>query len=453
MRNLILLLFFLTFVSPSFAASYAKWQALGGYIGSAESAMDFSCNYVYTGALGPASARNITKPSDTRYQFQCKRNSDGRTYDDSFAIEPIANSKCPDGQDAADGVCVPPPEVCSTGVQKWYSWSSSAAKQSVCSASCLSVSSGMQVSSSSGSSGQFTSNGLSCSGDNAAPDPGTCPKGTHNISSNPSQVNCTADAPELPKCWVGSTNVSTDPTVALCVGNDVPKTGPDDPASHTPDPNIPPVVNTTNVVEKTSDGGVKNTSTTTTTISNTDGSTSVKSVTTITKTAPDGTQTTTTDSNKPKDETKDFCQLNPTLTICKNSSVSGDCDTLSIDGDAIQGAILRQQKKEYCENMASSNIKDLGLLLLAGNDPSSSQFPTIDNATVVDLSNIGNLDSSGFLSGGSCFTDKSFAVAGVTVKLPISILCDYLTPLRLAVMLLALMASYKMIAGTVLRDL
>lgn len=392
------------------------------------------------------------------YETQVTRDSDGGKYGYGFAY--YNKSTCAEGYriNLTNRVCEPyiePPVIsCSSGVQNWYDTGSSRNLTSVCSSGCTAVATGMQITIDGFSSGQFTTNGKSCTGsDTGTPDPGTCPKGTTNISSS-GPVNCTADKPPAPKCWVGSTNVSTDPLIAVCVADGgPPKTGPDDPNSHVSDTSKTPTTKSTTVTEPTSDGGVKSTTTTTTTTINTDGSTSVSSNTSTTVTSPTGESKTTVDGNKAEDPSKDFCKQNPTLTICKNSSVSGDCESLTIDGDAIQGAILRQQKKEYCDNLAQSAIKDLGLALIANADPMQTQFPTIDNATIVDLSNIGNLDSSGFLSGGSCFSDKSFAVAGITVKLPISILCDYLIPLRLAVMLLALMASYKMISGTVLRDL
>lgn len=348
----------------------------------------------------------------------------------------------------------PPPPACTPDIRKNFNWPENAPKPIICYMGCTYRATGTQVYYSGGGAGTFKSSESACSGsDTGTPDPGTCPSGTHNISSIPTIINCTADKPPAPKCWVGSTNVSADPEVAVCVADGTPKTGPDDPNSHSPDPSKPPVIKTTNVVEPMSDGGVKTTTTTTTTTTNTDGSTTITSDTKTTTIGPDGKTETTTDKNKAEDKTKSFCELNPQLTICRNSTVSGDCDTLAIDGDAIQGAILRQQKKEYCENNAASAIKDLGIAILANNDPMKSQFPSIDNASVVDLSNIGNLDSSGFLGGGSCFADKSFNISGIAVRIPISVVCDYLIPLRLAIMLLALMASYKMVAGTVLRDL
>ncbi|HJW54708.1 MAG TPA: virulence factor TspB C-terminal domain-related protein [Burkholderiaceae bacterium] len=128
--------------------------------------------------------------------------------------------------------------------------------------------------------------------------------------------------------------------------------------------------------------------------------------------------------------------------------MSGDCENTACEGDAITCAILRQQRKEYCENQKESDISNLGKSIMAGSDPKS--LPSVANASSVDLSS--TLDSSGFLGGGSCFSDRSFSYGGMSLTIPFSRVCEYLLPLRVAIMLMALLASFRLLSQSILRE-
>lgn len=199
-------------------------------------------------------------------------------------------------------------------------------------------------------------------------------------------------------------------------------------------------------------------STTTTTTENTrhrnpDGTTTTGTTTTITTCQESGTctTTTTTGTGTEADKGDDLCKKNPNLNICRNSTVSGDCENTTCEGDAITCALLRQQRKEYCENTKENPQTTLGNQLLAGNDPLKSTLPTAANATGVNLGQ-GALDTSGFMGGGSCFADKSFSVMGQTFVIPFSAVCNILLALRFAIMIIASLVSFRMVSGVIFRE-
>jgi hypothetical protein len=208
------------------------------------------------------------------------------------------------------------------------------------------------------------------------------------------------------------------------------------------------------------------TTTDATTHTNSDGSTTT--TTTTTTTGTDGKKTTTvtqSTSQKPsssgggsgvqdKPQT-DFCAQHPELNACKNSSVTGlacaaAVDNTACEGDAIQCAMLRQQRKEYCENTAGNPQQALAQQVIAGNDPLKSSLPSKENAATVNMQ---SFDQSAFLGGGAtCFNDKQVNVMGQVIALPFSEVCDYLLPLRFVMMTIAALVSYRIIAKPVLGD-
>ncbi len=92
-----------------------------------------------------------------------------------------------------------------------------------------------------------------------------------------------------------------------------------------------------------------------------------------------------------------------------------------------------------------------GKRLLNGDDPLRDRLPTVDNAREVDLSNI-KVDASGWGGGGSCLQDRQFSVMGKTVVIPLSKLCEYLIILRYAIMLIASIVSFRMVSGSILKE-
>lgn len=178
-----------------------------------------------------------------------------------------------------------------------------------------------------------------------------------------------------------------------------------------------------------------------------------------TTTFPDGhtevTESTTKegDANTDKQQ-KDLCEKNPGLTICQNSTIGGDCETTVCTGDAITCAIAQAARIANCKRRESDDAMKnspeyaLGNAALSGNDPAQN-LPTRSNAQTIAVN---NLDSSGWLGGGACFPDKSFEVQGHTIAIPFSSVCEYLVGLRYAMMVLAGLLAFRVLAGSVLKD-
>jgi len=124
-------------------------------------------------------------------------------------------------------------------------------------------------------------------------------------------------------------------------------------------------------------------------------------------------------------------------------------------GDAIQCYVAQQAAQLNCRQQADTDAlnKDastaLAKSILAGNDPLGSTLPTIANGAHISMP---SLDSSGFLGGGACFADKTFTLQGRSIVIPFSSVCQYLIAFRYVIMIVALLASFRMLAGTILRD-
>lgn len=259
-------------------------------------------------------------------------------------------------------------------------------------------------------------------------------------------------------CPKGTVNLGTDSTGgSICGGSgSSPSTAPQTEVTEPPVTTNNPDGSTSvsNVTTRTnSDGSV--TTTTTTTTTGADGKVT-KTTSSVTGDKPGsgegGTGGTGGGSGQGKDDSSDekkddFCLKNPNLNICKNSEVTGSCESVACTGDAIQCAIYRQQQKEYCENRKEDPMRTLGQQMLAGQDPLMSTFPTKENARVVDIP---SLNQNAFLGGGACFDDVSITVSGMSFVLPISDLCDYLIGLRGLVMLLAALASWRLVSKSIL---
>lgn len=203
--------------------------------------------------------------------------------------------------------------------------------------------------------------------------------------------------------------------------------------------------------------------------SNSDGSTTT--TTTTTTTAPDGTKTVTvaantsaaasgspgrTDSN-PQDDKYNLCKQNPTLSICRESSVNGTCGQITCTGDAIQCATLRaaalmqcQQQKDI-DDLTASPQKDLGASILSGADPMKTDIDNMLKGSETDLSKP-SLDQAGFLGGGSCLANRSFTVLGKPVQVNFTELCSNIQPLRAVIMAVAFLAAYMLVSRSVLQS-
>jgi hypothetical protein len=150
-----------------------------------------------------------------------------------------------------------------------------------------------------------------------------------------------------------------------------------------------------------------------------------------------------------------LCKQNPNLSICQNSSVSGDCTAgFSCTGDAVQCATLRAAAAIQCKqqqddsDLKASSVYSLGSGVLSGADPAASTLPSPSKASTVTMP--GSLDQTGWLGGGSCFADKVVTVRGMSFTLPYSQACNYLVVLRLAVMMIASLVSFRIVRDAVL---
>lgn len=132
--------------------------------------------------------------------------------------------------------------------------------------------------------------------------------------------------------------------------------------------------------------------------------------------------------------------------------MTGMCAETSCDGDAIQCAILRTQQKRDCEDHDDKHPQYvLGKNILDGVDPMKSVLPSVDKASEIDVAR--DIRADGFGGGASsCATDKEVSILGQSIAIPLSKVCDYLLPLRFAIMLIASIVSFKMLSGVILRD-
>lgn len=207
------------------------------------------------------------------------------------------------------------------------------------------------------------------------------------------------------------------------------------------------------------------TTTTRTTTPNADGSstTITKEVTVDTYGKPvsenSSSSTTTTPAGKmgtPDNNDKtNFCHQNPTLAICRPSSVTGTCGDTACTGDAIQCATLRAAAKMECaqqkekDDLAASPLTATGNQILSGADPKKAEADTALAGTKVDMSKP-NLDASGFLGGGACIANKSFQVLGKTVEISFTSICGSIQPLRAVFLAIAYLVAYLIVSRSVL---
>lgn len=262
------------------------------------------------------------------------------------------------------------------------------------------------------------------------------------------------NGPNQGKCPAGSVQGGIDSTgIPICIGTGT-----------TPPPPISSNTKTNPPVTSTNPDG-STTTTVTSERTNADGSITITK--TVTNTAADGTksvsQTGTTGNNAagaqgktddPDADKNNLCKQNPTLSICRESSVTGSCEAITCTGDAIQCATLRAAAAMECrdkqdrDDAKASPLTSLGNAALAGNDPSKSLFPSAANGQVVTAP--ASLDQTTFISGSSYFADKTFSVQGHTITIPFSKTASIMLAFRYALMLVASLVSFNIIRGAVL---
>jgi hypothetical protein len=279
---------------------------------------------------------------------------------------------------------------------------------------------------------------------------------------NPPPPKTREDIPPSPPktdgtCPGGSVQGGFDSSgIPICIGTGSDPRNPGPPPVRT---DSPPV--TTNNSDGSSDvvqttaqaNGDGSTTTTTTTTHTAPGGTVTKSVSVVTGTTPAGAPG-KSDPN-PDDAKFDLCKQNPTLSICRQSSVSGACDAVTCTGDAIQCATLRaaaamecRDKKDH-DDLAASPLGALGAAAGAGNDPMKSSLPSKANGSNVAMP---SFDQSGWLGSGVMYPDKTITVQGKTITIEFSKYGQYLLVFRYALMVVALLVSFRIVSGAVIRE-
>lgn len=270
------------------------------------------------------------------------------------------------------------------------------------------------------------------------PQPGTSP---NSVPCPKGSVQAGVNSDGVPICVGTGTKPSAPPV-------EPEKTTSPPVTTNNPDGSSVTVITTT---QKNSDGST--TTTTRTTTRGVDGSETVKTDVVVGKT-PTGSDGST---DTPDRDKYDLCKQNPTLAVCRNSSVSGSCGEITCQGDAIQCATLRAAAAMQCsqkadeESLKASPQTALGNAVLSGADPMQADISTTLKGTEVDLSKPA-LDSSGFLAGGSCLPNKTFTVAGRVVTVEFTTLCDNIQPLRAVIMACAFIAAYMLVARSVVQS-
>ena len=257
-----------------------------------------------------------------------------------------------------------------------------------------------------------------------------CPKGT-------TQAGMSSDG--VPLCVGTGTNPSTGTS-------SMSKTGPEQ-VTNNPDGST---VKTQATDVTNSDGSVTTTTKTTTTAA--DGTVTVK-VTSSTGNTPSGAAGKPVTNGADGKDAKNICQTNPELTMCKNSTVSGDCDAgYSCTGDAIQCATMQAARAMQCkqkkdeDELKASSFYSTGKAIAEGNDPLKSSLPGVGNAEIVQMK---TPEASGWLGGGSYFKDKTIDLGdGHSLVLPLSKAENLMLALRYVTMIVASLVCFKIIRGT-----
>lgn len=293
-------------------------------------------------------------------------------------------------------------------------------------------------------------------GNECSPGPGT--PGTVPVPEDPSRM------PEVPPsspppgspCPKGTVQGGLDSAgTPICIGTG---TAP----QNSPPP--PPKIESTQT-QSTPDGGTVRTDTVKT--QNSDGSTTTQ--TTTTTTAPDGTKTITitkdtsaardgssgADESDKEDDKHDLCKQNPMLTICRNSTVSGSCGSITCTGDAIQCATLRAAAAMQCKQaedesaLKASGLKTIGEAALNGSD--RSNYPNPGNGQIVNIG--GSMqESQGWLGAGAAFDDVTITIQGHAVVVPLSEWSGYLVSLRYVMMIIASLISFRILGTAILKE-
>lgn len=265
------------------------------------------------------------------------------------------------------------------------------------------------------------------SGESCTPTPSTPP-----TPDNPTPVP--PDNPTPTPCKGQSGTVNNVP-VCIPFGPDATKVQNTDKTSTstttTPnpsDPNAPPSTSETTTTKSTNTqcDGSKCTTTTTTSTSS--------------PTGPPTTKTETSEQDK-----KSFCDENPNLSICKETSFNGNCNALpTCEGDAIQCAMAADQIARNCKMFDDHSTSEEALFNSEKNKEGSVTGDLPGNEAVsIGPGNFDTTDAIG--SGAGCVTDKVVTIVGQSVTVPFSRVCEYLAMFGNALMLFSFVLAGRIV--------
>lgn len=142
---------------------------------------------------------------------------------------------------------------------------------------------------------------------------------------------------------------------------------------------------------------------------------------------------------------KSFCEANPGLAACRDSSVSGACGAITCDGDAIQCSTLRAaaaiQCKQENDDKALKDSSAFAAGTAAMNGAVDPDAPSKEKAKIVDVDKI---STSGWLGGGSFFKDKVISLPdGQSITIPLSQAENIFLTFRAVAMIMAALISAK----------
>ncbi|MDR2838398.1 MAG: hypothetical protein LBV49_07540 [Azonexus sp.] len=148
------------------------------------------------------------------------------------------------------------------------------------------------------------------------------------------------------------------------------------------------------------------------------------------------------------EDTKSFCQQNPTAVACtgeSDSKFSGNCDTgFACTGDQATCASAKATWELKCSMEKGDATSNFGKGLIDGNDPEGSSLPNSPGAVnPLNLSELPYQDTG----GGSCPGDLVFSVFGRVMVVPMGGVCNFGHLLGLIGVALSLLASAFIIYG------
>ena len=140
------------------------------------------------------------------------------------------------------------------------------------------------------------------------------------------------------------------------------------------------------------------------------------------------------------DPMKPFCTDNPTSIICKTSMISGTCEAVACDGDAVQCAMAREQAKRNCELMDKATpLSTIGIAATVAGLKPSDHPGAPGNVASVGLPALSDVPLFG--SSGGCPADVTVRLGAQTVVIPFSAMCSSLAMIGLALKGLAYFAA------------